>query len=168
MNSSEVEKQFLEAYDRFAEKIFRHIYFKLSDRERAKELMQETFMKSWLFISNGGVVENLKAFLRKTADNLIIDEYRKKKELHLDDLIEVGAQFEGRERSDDVKNKIDAEIVVRILDYLRPKYREVIVMRYLNDMSVSEIARLVGESENVVSVRINRAIKMLKKYMYER
>jgi len=113
-------------------------------------------------------VENLKAFLRKTADNLIIDEYRKKKELHLDDLIEVGVQFEGRERSDDVKNKIDAEIVVRILDYLRPKYREVIVMRYLNDMSVSEIARLVGESENVVSVRINRAIKMLKKYMYER
>ena len=168
MNSGELEKQFLEAYDRYADKIFQHIYYKLSDRERAKELMQETFMKTWVFVLKGGVVDNLKAFLRRTADNLIVDEYRTKKEMHLDDLTEAGVQFAGADRSKDVKNKIDAEIVVRMLDYLRPKYREVIVMRFLNDMTLVEIARLIGESENTVSVRINRAIKMLKKYINEK
>jgi len=168
MNSGELEKQFLEAYDRYADKIFQHIYYKLSDRERAKELMQETFMKVWIFVSNGNSIDNLKAFLRRTADNLIVDEYRKKKEMHLDDLIEAGVQFEGNERSEDVKHKIDAEIVVRMLDYLRPKYREVIVMRFLNDMTLGEIAVLTGESENTISVRINRAIKMIKKYIHEK
>ena len=168
MNSIEIEKQFLEAYDRLADTIFKHIYYKLSDRERAMELMQDTFMKTWVFVSEGGVVDNLKAFLRRTADNLIIDEYRKKKEIHLDDLIEAGVQFEGGEKSEDTKNKIDAEIVVRVLDHLRPEYREVIVMRYVDDMAPKEIAKALGESENTVSVRINRAIKMLKKYIHEK
>jgi len=168
MNLDEVEKWFLAVYDSHADKIFRHIYYKIGDRERAKEILQDTFMKAWQYIANGNEVENLKAFLRRTADNLIVDEYRKKKELHLDDLIEAGVQFAGGEKVEDVKNKIDAKIVVRMLDYLRPKYREVIVMRFLNDMTLVEIARLIGESENTVSVRINRAIKMLKKYINEK
>ena len=81
--NTEIMEAFTKAYDELSDAIFRHCWFRIGDRERAKDLMQETFTKSWQYISRGEKVDNLKAFLYRVANNLIIDEYRKKKELSL-------------------------------------------------------------------------------------
>ncbi len=159
-----LNEQFMQAYDQFSDAIFRHCWFRIGDREKAKDLMQDTFTKSWQYIADGGVVQNLKPFLYRVANNLIIDEYRKKKELSLDSLQTLGFDpgFDDRNRND---NRIDAKLAVSVVNQLDDKYKEVVLMRYIDDMSPSEIAEAVGESENNVSVRIHRGLKQLKEIL---
>src|SRR3989344_4975700 len=93
MDKETLKREVAKAYDDFADAIFRHCYFRLSNRERAKELMQETFMRVWGYIERGNTIEftKIKPFLYKTASNLIIDEYRRNKnEVSLDRLREDG------------------------------------------------------------------------------
>jgi DNA-directed RNA polymerase specialized sigma24 family protein len=71
--------EFIALYDEMADQLFRHCFFKLSNRELALDLVQETFSRTWEYISSGKEVNNIKGFLFKVANNLIIDEYRKKK-----------------------------------------------------------------------------------------
>src|SRR3989338_5881146 len=112
--NTDIMEQFEKAYDELSDAIFRHCWFKIGDREKAKDLMQETFTKSWQYIAQGTSVNNLRPFLYRVANNLIIDEYRKKKELSLD-----GLMAEGFEPSfDEIKSTekaIDAKLVLNVI-----------------------------------------------------
>jgi RNA polymerase sigma-70 factor (ECF subfamily) len=154
-----LERKFLKAYDELSDAIFRHCYFRVFNRERAKELTQETFMRAW---ENIGEVQNLKAFLYKVANNLIIDESRKKKTTSLEDM-----QEEGFDITDDKKDKLIDTLagkeLIKLLERLDPKYRQVIMMRYVDDLSPKEIAEITGETENNTSVRIHRGLEQVRK-----
>ncbi len=155
------ETVFLEAYDQLADAIFRHCYFRVSDRERAKDLTHESFARAWQFLSDGQEVQNMKAYLYHIANNLIIDHYRKKKDISLDGLQSDGFDpgFDDREH---LVNFIAGKEALQVVEHLDQTYREVVIMRYIDDLSVGEIARVVGVSENVVSVRLHRALKKLR------
>src|SRR5437868_4029919 len=71
------EQGLTEAYDQYADAIFRHCYFRLGNRERSKELMQEAFCKAWEHLSKGKDIEHVQAFLYRIAGNLVIDEIRR-------------------------------------------------------------------------------------------
>lgn len=163
-NNSDIMKQFVKAYDELSDAIFRHCWFRIGDRERAKDLMQDTFTKSWQYIAEGATVNNLKSFLYRVANNLIIDEYRKKKELSLDRLQEQGFD-PGVDDRHKTENTIDARFAINTINQLDEKYREVILMRYIDDLAPKEIAEIVGESENNISVRIHRGLKQLKEIL---
>lgn len=158
---SKTMEQFVKAYDELADAIFRHCWFRIGDRERAKDLMQDTFTKSWQYIVEGASVNNMKAFLYRVANNLIIDEYRKKKEISLTYLQEQGYNpgFDDRKRNE---NRIDAQFAISTINKLDEKYREVVLMRFIDELLPKEIAEITGESENNVSVRLHRGIKQLK------
>src|SRR3989338_11058452 len=157
-------EQFTKAYDDLSDAIFRHCWFRIGDRERAKDLMQDTFTKSWQYISQGTQVKNLRPFLYKVANNLIIDEYRKKKELSLDGLMAQG--FEpGFDEKKTTEQGIDVKFAIGVINQLDEKYREVILMRYVDELSPKEIAEVIGDSDNNISVRIHRGIKQLKEIL---
>ncbi len=159
-------EQFLKAYDGLSDAIFRHCYFRIGDRERAKDLMQDTFVKTWQYISQGKKVDNLKSFLYRVANNLIIDEYRKKKESSLDTMMADGFDpgFDDRKKNEQA---IDAKQVIDTINQLDEKYREVILMRYIDELSPKEIAEITRENENNVSVRLHRGLKQLKEILNE-
>ena len=52
-------------------------FFKLSNHETGEDLVQHTFMKTWIYLVKGGKIEIMKAFLYHILNNLIVDEYRK-------------------------------------------------------------------------------------------
>ena len=168
------QEQFAKAYDQHADAIFRHCCLRVRDRELAKDLMQETFMKAWKYYSEGEgeKIENIKALLYKIATNLIIDHSRRpssKQSASLEDLVEAG--FEpGEDRSDKLKDELDAKDALKILDNIKEDYREVLILRYFNDLSLKQTAEALQISENLVSVRLNRALQELKKHFkaYER
>lgn len=168
------QEQFAKAYDQHADAIFRHCCLRVRDRELAKDLTQETFMKAWKYYSEGEgeKIENLKALLYKIATNLIIDHSRRpssKQSASLEDLVEAG--FEpGEDRSDKLKDELDAKDALKILDNIKEDYREVLILRYFNDLSLKQTAEALQISENLVSVRLNRALQELKKQFkaYER
>ncbi|PIR89264.1 MAG: hypothetical protein COU07_02270 [Candidatus Harrisonbacteria bacterium CG10_big_fil_rev_8_21_14_0_10_40_38] len=158
---------FLESYDKYAEPIFRHCFFRVFSKSRAEELMQETFMKAWDYVSQkDGKVENMRAFLYKVANNLIIDESRKKKELSLEDIIEESPSLEpSSDTKIGVENKIMARQVMEKLSELSPEDRAVVTLRYVDDLDPKEIADVTGSNANKVSVRLNRALKKLGEKM---
>lgn len=156
-----VRDEFLKGYDEHADALFNHCFYRVSDREIALDLTQETFTKTWEYIAAGKEVGNLKPFLFKVANNLIIDHYRKRKSDSLDTLTEGGFDV----ASDDAERIVawsEGAHALKILETLDEKHRKVVVMRYVDELSPREIAEIIGESENAVSVRINRSLKKLK------
>lgn len=162
-----MEQLFLKFYDEFAGPIFRHCYFRVSSREVAEDLTQESFMRVWDYLAEGKVVDNQKAFLYKIAGNLIIDYYRKKKNVSLDALSDDGFNPMGDNESSTL-NFVEGQHLLGVVKKLESPYRETILMRYVDDFSISDIAKVLGETENVISVRIHRGIEKLKKlYTHE-
>jgi RNA polymerase sigma-70 factor, ECF subfamily len=162
MDTHNIRSQFERAYDELADPIFRHCYFRLSNRERALEVTQEVFMKTWDYIREGNTIDNFRAFLYKVANNLIINEYRKKTAVSLDALSDEKHFEVPEDTHTSVADVVEGKRIVTKLDELEPQYKDVIYLRYLDSFSVKEIAQLLNESENTISVRLHRAIKKLR------
>ena len=162
------EQQFLSAYDEYADAIFRHCTFRTGERELGRDLMQDTFMKAWEYIAKGKEVENIRAFLYCVANNLVVDELRKRKKnvSSLEDMQERGFDVEGDEDSTEkTQQSFTCSQVTSLLSKIEEPYRSAVVMRYIDDLSPAEISECLQVSPNVVSVRINRGTKMLRSYL---
>ena len=165
--TQEIQEQFLTAYDQFSAAIYRHCFFRVYSKTRAEELVQETYMRVWQYLSQGNQVENIRAFLYRVANNLIIDESRKKKEESLEALMDKSPGFEPSypgQRS--MEKVILYQEVVESMDYLPPDYKKILTLRYVNDLDPKEIAEILATNANNVSVKINRAVKALKSRMH--
>lgn len=162
MVTNVIRRKYLKAYEDFADAIFRHCYFRTSNKEKAKDLVQETFIKVWeyAFIKKNEV-QNIKALLYKTANNLIIDEYRKNKPVSLEMLQEKGFEPVSLEYQN-LETIFSAKELLKLIEHLEPKYKNAVIMRYVDGLSPKEIAQITGENENNISVRINRGIKKIK------
>lgn len=161
MTSTRAEALIEEAYNQYSDPIFRHCYFRLLDREKGKELMQETFIKAFEYAKKGQTIDNIRALLYRIANNLVIDYVRRKKESSLDQLMEAGFDPTGAD-DNTVKAGLEEEQMRMTLQKLRPEDRELIILRYIDDLKPQEIGEMLGLSANVVSVRIHRALKELK------
>ncbi len=163
---SKREAQFTVAFNEHADALFRYCHFKIADRETAKDVLQQTFMKTWLYMSEGNEVTNIKSFLYKTAGNLIIDYYRKKKPLSLDMLMEEGFD-RGFDESKTLQNKLDGSTALKLLRKVPDGYREILFMRYVQELSLKEIAEITGETENNIAVKIHRGLIKVKELFYK-
>lgn len=163
------EKRFLAAFENHADQLFRHASFRISDRERAKDLVQDAFMKTWDYLGKGNKVEDYRSFLYRTLNNLIIDEYRKRSHDSLDALLESDTVTEGAfpdlivDGREEIEISIDAAAAGKLISEMPEHYRTVVVMRFMDGLSPREIADAVGDNVNAVSVRIHRGIAWLKK-----
>lgn len=155
------EKNFIQAYDIYADSIFRYCYFRVFNKEQAEDLTQDVFKKTWEYIAEGKEVRSFRPFLYQVASNLIIDYSRKKKEVSLDKMQETGFQPSCEEKDKDAV--FDGKEAVKLIQKLDEKYREAVTMRYVEELSPKEIANILGETENVVSVRIHRGLEQLRK-----
>ena len=162
MDSVDAKKnEFLAAYDKYAEPIYRHCFFRVYSRARAEELMQDTFTKTWEYIVRGGEIKNTKAFLYRVANNLVIDESRKRKEASLDEILEEAGDVFPATPTKPEDKMIFGEIVRKIYDFKDPD-RQILIMRFVDDFDPKDIAQILSMSPNNVSVRINRAVKVLR------
>ncbi|MDP3996242.1 MAG: RNA polymerase sigma factor [bacterium] len=169
-NNNEEKKESLEddftaAYDAYADAIFRYCFFKWKNREKAKDMTQETFIRAWKMIASGKEIQNIRALLYRIAHNLIIDEWRKnKKDVSLEVLTDEGFQAaDGPSLSPE--DKFLYREAIQAVESLPEDYRTVLLMRYVDDLPVKDIADALSESENSVSVRIHRGLKKLKSLM---
>ncbi|MEK9152418.1 MAG: RNA polymerase sigma factor [Patescibacteria group bacterium] len=154
---------FGEVYTRLAPAIYRHAYFRVSDSGVAEDVMAETFMKAWEHIAAGKEIENLKGFVYRIAENMIIDHYRTRhRTAAMDEHIERTLD-DGVDRVAATQRLLDSEAVRKAVGSLRAEHRDVVVMRYLNDLSYDEIASATGKSKNAVYIAAHRGLKELSK-----
>jgi RNA polymerase sigma-70 factor (ECF subfamily) len=152
---------FVSAYGEYEEALLRRALFKVGNPELASDLVQTTFLKTWEYLVKNGNIELMKSFLFHVLNMLIIDEYRKKKPVSLDVLIESGFEVV----SDDSErhlNVIDGKSAVLLIPLLPKKYRTVISMHYLDGMSLTEISLITKQSNNTTAVQLHRGIKKLE------
>lgn len=162
-------KEFFElSYDLYSDAIFRYCKYQTSNREKALDITQDTFVKTWEYLSSGKEVENIRAFLYRVAGNLIIDDRRKKKSESLDQITEAGHEIEDESNElENRENAFEGKLAMETVQKLDEKYRDVIIMRYVEDMDIKEIAEILKESENNISVRIHRGLEKLKSILNE-
>ena len=168
MKPPDKKEQFLLIYNKESDAIFRFCLLRVSDREKAIDLTQDTFMRFWDVLSQRGTtpIENHRAFLFKIARNLIIDWYRKKRSVSLESMLDDQDGSNEKLLLDnttlDLELTSEARYVLDKIKELDPIYQQVVYMRFVEDMKPKEIAEALGESVNVVSVRITRGIKQLR------
>ena len=168
LDGKDPEQRFLQAFDEYNDALFRHAVFRLSDRERAIDIVHDTFTKAWSYLRSGYEIDSFRPFLYKVLNNLIIDEYRKRRESSLDELLEEDGVDESsfpdlsEHTIEALAATIDGKKAFLILDTLPEQYREVLVLRFVDGLGPKEIAELTEQSENTVSVRLHRGLKQLR------
>ena len=169
------KEAFAEIYDFYVVRIFRFVYLKTSSKETAEDLTSDTFLKCWRYIKQKNeagkkeIVKNNKisSFLYKIARNLIIDHYRKKKDL----IIEISEEEKGAiidHKQDilvEINKKQEIEELRKSLSCLKDDYQEILILRHVEDLSMSEIAEITGKKEGAIRVQLHRAVKALEKVM---
>lgn len=165
MDHHELKVLFLAAYDAYADDLFRFCLLKVSDRERAEDLVQDVYTRFWQVLRGGTTPDNTRAFLYTLARNRVIDWYRKKKETSLDQLQEVGIDFTGNGMKE-IVDQAEMERLLAVINELDEPSRDVLLLRYMEGWTPSEIAELNKESANAVSVRLNRALKKVRTHIH--
>ena len=178
------QEAFVLAYDENVKEINRFIYFKVGNREEADDLTSLIFLKAWNYVQSKNLLEakTLRALLYKIARNAIIDHYREQGarpelsfEANLDEEGELkdGVEFIKDEKSDarTLEEKIDKDselaLIKKNLPLLKEEYRELIIMRFINDLSLEEIAEINQKSRGSIRVSLHRALKALKELIEE-
>lgn len=157
------EEEFLAAHNEHADALFRHCLLRVRDREIARDIVQEAFSRTWLYMSEGKEIDYIRAFLYRVANNLIVDGSRRKKSASLDAMMDEDG-YEPQDES--IRAPIDTPALRQALNLLKEldeSYRTVITMRFMDELSPKEIAKALGVTENVVSVRIHRGLERLKR-----
>jgi len=163
--SRKKRQQFLEAYDKYHDAIYRHCFFRVFNKQRAEEVAQEAFMKAYRYMRTN-VVHNLRALLYRIANNLIIDESRKKKEESLDKLMEAYEGFgPSRDGREDSERALMLKQIYMNFSKLNEEERALLRMRYIDDLDPKDIAPILRISANNVSVKLNRTVNKLREVM---
>lgn len=153
-------------YDLHADRIRRFLVFKVPRKEDAEEITSEVFLRGWEYMTSSAV-ENVGALLFRIARNIVADFYRRNAPV---DTVEdsVLEQFAAPgQLAQEVEQKGESDDLLEKMKLLKEDYREVLVMRYLNELSISEIASTLEQTPNNVRVTLHRAKKALQELCVE-
>ncbi len=159
----EAERQLVlgSAYTNYAKGLTSRAFSKIHNQALSDDLVQDTFMKTWSFLAKEGKIDVMKSFLYHILNNLIVDEYRKRKPTSLDVLFEKG--FEpGFDNTESLIDALDGTTALLLIQRLPIKYQKIMRMRYVQDLSLAEMSLITGESKNTMAVQVHRGLSKLK------
>ena len=162
--------------NRHKDNIYSYIYFIVRNTELAEDIFQETFVKAIITIKQGRYTENgkFRAWISRIAHNLIIDNFRQEKNEQMisNDDTEIDL-FNNYKYSDStieeelIKDQILTD-VKKLVEYLPDNQKEVLILRYYQDLSFKEIADVTGVSINTALGRMRYAILNMRKMAEEK
>lgn len=169
-------KAFDELLARYQSKLFNYIFFIVRSQELAEDIFQETFVKAITTIQQGRYTPSGKfgSWLTRIAHNMIVDSYRQERNENTisNDEVEVDL-FNDADLCDDnietqMVNEQTLADVRRLMDALPSNQREVVYMRYYQDLSFKEIAEITGVSINTALGRMRYAIMGMRRLAEEK
>ena len=160
---------------RYKSSVYSYIYYIVQDKELAEDIFQETFVKVIVTIKQGGYTENgkFKAWIMRIAHNLVIDSFRQERSENTisNDEVELDL-FNNRDLCEEtiedslVRRQVLSD-VRKLVKHLPDNQREVLEMRYYQDLSFKEIADLTGVSINTALGRMRYAILNMRRMAEE-
>lgn len=163
-----LEEAFIKAYDISSEQLYKHIFFRVSDKELTEDILQQTYFKAWRYLlENQRDFSHLRALFYKIAENLIIDHYRQKHKatVSTEEILELAS-------SENPENATDLSLLnhktLLALDQLGEEAKIIITLKYIDGLSSKEISTVTGKSVVNINVIVHRAIKQLRSNLNEK
>jgi RNA polymerase sigma-70 factor (ECF subfamily) len=162
--------------NRHKSNIYSYIYFIVRNKEMAEDIFQETFVKAIMTIKQGRYTENgkFRAWINRIAHNLIIDNYRQEKNeqtISNDDceidLFNNAKLSDGTIEDEIIKDQILTD-VKKLINCLPDNQKEVLILRYYQDLSFKEIADITNVSINTALGRMRYAILNMRRIAEEK
>jgi RNA polymerase sigma-70 factor, ECF subfamily len=156
-----------EIFERYHISIFRYLYYRLGDRQQAEDLTSEVFLRMMKSISNYRPRNvTFQAWLFQIARNLAIDQYRK-----AHSRVDVGLEEEMMGKAESVEPSVDRTLtgqsLYRALEKLTGDQRDVIVLRFIANMPIAQVAQTLHKSEFAVKSLQRRALSTLREILTE-
>ncbi|WP_027410619.1 RNA polymerase sigma factor SigW [Anoxybacteroides tepidamans] len=168
------QNAYAEIVELYKDKVYRLCYRMLGNRHEAEDAAQEAFIRAYVNINTYNPTMNFSSWLYRIATNLSIDKLRKKKpDIYLDEEVSgtegltMYSQLPSKEASpeDAVESLELQETVQKAIEKLPEKYRSVIVLKYINDLSLQEISEILDLPIGTVKTRIHRGREALRKHL---
>jgi RNA polymerase sigma-70 factor, ECF subfamily len=157
----ELTTRFDGLYDQYADPIFRHLYYRLGNRERALDLTQEVFAGLWRQLAAKTDIREPRAYLYRSAHNIFVNELeRAKRAISLDTLQQSGFDIKSDEKT--AEELAEQRELVEKLETVSEPYRAALILRYVDGLQVKEIAEILHENENTITVRLKRGTEKLR------
>jgi RNA polymerase sigma-70 factor, ECF subfamily len=153
---------FAELYDFYLPRIYGFIFRRVQDRCVAEDLTSVTFQKALENVRRSDFRnESMGGWLYRVASNAVVDHVRRdRRYLSLSDID--GSEQPGDVALDALAAALDRDQLRRALRALPANHREVLVLRFYDDLDVSEICGVLGCSREVLAVRLHRALRALR------
>ena len=155
-------------YDHYQPMIYRFVAVKVGRREEAEDITHQVFMNAW---------QNMKRYrhrghpfsswLYRIARNQVIDHYRSHKEQVSLEQVDVEAFSVSWSAQSDLPFKMELERVWKGIRTLKQDYQDVVVLRFVEDLSLKETAAAMKKTEGAIKLMQHRAIRELKKLLGE-
>lgn len=155
---------FTQIYERYASGIYRYIYCRVGEVELAKDLQADVFLR--MLEGMHGYEERgrpISAWLYRIAHDRTVDWMRRRHMRYQVPLEYWQGSCEGPEQVIDLQ--VDQEELRRMLDDLTNAQRQVILLRFMSDLSVQEVAERLGRSEGAVKALQYRGIQSLARLL---
>ncbi len=153
-------------YDYYQPKIYRFVLIRVGQREEAEDLTHQVFMSAWENIPG---YKNLgfpfSSWLYRIARNQVIDRYRTQKQEFSLSEIDPDHLFELEVIEKNTDQRLELERVTKAIKKLRPDYQDIIIMRFVEELTLREVAASIEKSEGAVKLMQHRAIKELQELL---
>ena len=159
------EPAFAELYERHVVRVYRHIYYMVGNAAEAEDLTSQTFLRAWEAIDRYQVRgAPFVSWLLRIAHNLGVSHLRSKREssqLH-DGIVDETLR---RDPESVYARTAEEELVREAILRLRDEQRQVIILRFIEDLDYREVSEIIGKSVAAIRVIQHRALNALRKQM---
>lgn len=148
-------------YKKYFQKVYRYCKFNVTHDELAKDISQETFVKAYKKIESFKMDGqwSIQAYLFAIARNLIIDNSRKKKEANIDELENL---VDATDLINDFDRRENVKKVQNVLSKLDETDRQIVILRYFEELPSQEVAKILGIKDGALRVRTFRIMQKIK------
>jgi RNA polymerase sigma-70 factor, ECF subfamily len=154
-------------YEQYYRSVFRYLYYRVGDRELAEDLTSEVFIRMLRFI--GGFnppAGSFQAWLFQIARNLSTDHFRKASSQPVLPLEDEGHTLVSN-NGDQMERMMTSESLKQALDRLNETQREVIILRFIAEMPINEVAETLNKSEDAIKGLQRRALIALRQVLQD-
>jgi RNA polymerase sigma-70 factor (ECF subfamily) len=159
------QEAFAQLYERHFDRIYRYVALKIGSKVEAEDMTQQVFLKALRSISSYKWRDTpFSAWLYRIAHNQVVDYLRKKArqtEMPLNESL-VGSESDHEKTTE---QKLDMEKLMLATRQLTPAQQEVIALRFTSELSIAEVAKVMGKSEGAVKALQHSAILALRKIL---
>ncbi len=159
---------FAQLYDAYLDRVYRYVYFHVSDDQTAEDITSQVFLKAWENLNRYQFGSSpFLAWLYTIARNQVIDHYRTRKQsVPIEKIVSIPAKEDGVDEQ--VQSRFDLQAMRDALQFLTDEQQQVLILRFIVGMETREISQQMGKAEGAIRALQMRALQTLSKYMMEK